>query len=171
MKSAARVVLLLSVLTLAPASALCADPPPKVISKDEIQRALQQKPRTRGITIKGKESARSVIDLDIPFEFNSSELQPRAEEQLRQLGAALKSTPLTTSRFRITGHTDAKGRADYNRALSLRRAESVRRYLESHGVDRARLEVAGAGSEQLLRPDAPEDGANRRVEVRNLGSP
>lgn len=61
--------------------------------------------------------------------------------------------------------------AQYNKHLSLRRAEAVKRYLVSKGVDATRLDTVGYGSEQLLTPDRPEDPSNRRVEIRDLGRP
>ena len=169
------VVIALS-LCLASQFAIAAD---AVVSGEEIARALTEKPgtrglvtggmATRGIVLHAKTEAREMIDLNIPFELNSRELRPDAVAQLVQLEAALRTDALAGFRFRITGHTDASGAAEYNRALSLRRAESVQHFLADHGIDVARLDIAGAGSDQLLRPDAPRDGANRRVEIRNLG--
>ncbi len=140
-----------------------------VVSKEAIQRALEEKPKTRAISVRGNTEARSMIDLNVPFELNSAELRPDAVAQLSELQAALQTSALAGYRFRITGHTDARGKAEYNRALSLRRAQAVQRFLIEHRIDPARLEIAGAGADQLLRPDAPEDAANRRVEIRNIG--
>jgi OmpA-OmpF porin, OOP family len=66
----------------------------------------------------------------------------------------------------IEGHTDAEGLTERNKALSERRAQSVRAYLISAGVPEARLEAIGYGE---LRPIAPNDTAesraiNRRIE-------
>jgi OOP family OmpA-OmpF porin len=69
----------------------------------------------------------------------------------------------------VAGHTDAKGNARYNKQLSLRRAESVKRFLVANGLEASRLDIVGYGSEQLLTPDQPEDAQNRRVEIRDLG--
>jgi outer membrane protein OmpA-like peptidoglycan-associated protein len=51
----------------------------------------------------------------------------------------------------------------------LRRAEAVKRYLVVNGVEASRLDAVGFGAERLALPDRPEDAANRRVEIRNLG--
>ena len=67
--------------------------------------------------------------------------------------------------FRIEGHTDALGRPDYNADLSQRRAEAVRGFLVTMGVDPTRLEVEGFGA-TLPRTDDPADPENRRVELR-----
>ena len=158
---------------LAPAAGWCADhgatPRNEVVSGRDIEAALAAKPRTRGLVIKGTEEKKEVIDLNIPFELNSATLQPQAVAQLEQLDAALRSQALERSRFMIAGHTDARGNAEYNRQLSLRRAQTVKQYLIAHGVAARRLEAAGFGMDKPLMPDDPQNGANRRVEITNLG--
>jgi outer membrane protein OmpA-like peptidoglycan-associated protein len=46
----------------------------------------------------------------------------------------------------------------------------VRKALIARGIDAARLDARGFGEDQLSRPDRPNDRANRRVEIRNLGA-
>ena len=67
------------------------------------------------------------------------------------------------------GHTDAKGSAGYNKALSDRRAAAVRRYLVEHGVATTRLRAVGKGESQLLNAEDPEGAENRRVEILATG--
>lgn len=147
----------------------------EVVSGQQIEQALE-KPKTRGLVLRANVESKGAsaespetIDLNIPFQLNSSELQPQAVVQLGQLEAALKSPTLGKYRFLVAGHTDASGNAGYNRQLSLRRAESVKRYLVAHGVNPARLESAGYGKDRPLTPGEPDNPANRRVEIRNLG--
>ncbi len=155
-----------------------AAPAADVVRKRDIEAALaapaaadaESQPRTRGIVIKGVEEKKAVIDLNIPFQLGSAELQPQAVTQLDQLDAALKSAALGRSRFEIAGHTDSSGDADYNRLLSVRRAETVRQYLISRGVNAQRLVATGFGKERPLLPEDPTNAANRRVEIRNLGA-
>src|ERR1700681_141692 len=145
-----------------------------VLSGAQIEQALQQ-PRTRsfaprGLTRRDGPEAEQSVNLNIPFEHNSSTLRSQAEVQLEQLELALTSASLGKDRFVVAGHTDAKGSAQYNKQLSLRRAEAVKRFLVAKGMDPKRLDTVGYGSERLLAPDRPEDPSNRRVEIRDLGS-
>ncbi len=72
---------------------------------------------------------------------------------------------------RIEGHTDDRGAADFNRDLSQRRAEAVRRYLIDKGVSESRLVAKGFGEDKPIASNKNSKGraANRRVEF-NLGA-
>jgi outer membrane protein OmpA-like peptidoglycan-associated protein len=124
----------------------------------------------RGVTIEPSfDSKPAAIDLYVNFEYNSAELKPEALAALRVLGEALNSPALERATVGIVGHTDAKGTADYNIVLSRKRANVVRNVLvESHGIDPSRLMAEGKGYRELKDPSRPEDGINRRVEVKNL---
>jgi outer membrane protein OmpA-like peptidoglycan-associated protein len=146
-----------------------------VLSGDEIAKALKgggpTVSRTRGLSRRpDTPPATQSINLNIPFKYNSSTLQPQASNQLKQLELALTSDSLRHDRFVVAGHTDAKGNAQYNKQLSLKRAESVRHFLITNGVNSGRLDAVGYGAEHPLTPDHPEDPANRRVEIRDLGA-
>jgi len=156
-------------MTALPPAARAAD---AVVSASQIEQALQPPPRTRGLVVHARPEAsdsKQVIDLNIPFEFDSSELQAQATAQLKQLRAALTSDALSRDQFVVAGHTDARGSAQHNQQLSMRRAEAVKRYLVDNGVPAQRLQAVGYGSEHLAVPDRPDDPSNRRVEIRNLG--
>jgi outer membrane protein OmpA-like peptidoglycan-associated protein len=108
----------------------------------------------------------------IGFEYDSAILQNDARIQLDSLGKALVDQRLGRFTFRIEGHTDAKGSSLYNKALSKRRAMSVRNYLiQNFKNDPKRLEVEGYGSLKLLDPAHPLDGVNRRVQIVNVSVP
>jgi outer membrane protein OmpA-like peptidoglycan-associated protein len=155
-----------------------ADPPAaagadQVLSQQQIVQALAQ-PKTRsfvprGLTRRGTAEAQQSVNLNIPFESNSSALKAEASAQLTQLELALTSASLGQDRFIVAGHTDAKGAPQYNKQLSLRRAQAVKRFLVGRGMDASRLQTVGYGADQLLAPDRPEDPSNRRVEIRDLG--
>jgi len=106
------------------------------------------------------------IDLDILFDFGQASLRADGTRQLDELGRVLLSPALAQRRIGLHGHTDAVGGAEANRALSERRARAVRDYLvDGFGIPAARLDVRGHGEDRLKLPAAPEDPANRRVEV------
>lgn len=111
------------------------------------------------------------IDMKVAFQFNSDELTEEAVNVLNNLGVALTSEQLGNARFMIAGHTDASGSRSYNQKLSERRANSVRDYLvRQFDIHYSRLDAVGRGEEQLLFPDDPENGGNRRVQIVNIGS-
>jgi outer membrane protein OmpA-like peptidoglycan-associated protein len=168
---------LVASLLIAAGAALASDDEDSktVLSTKQIEQALASPaPLTRGFTPRGLARRQASendpsVNLNIPFELNSSALKPQASEQLKQLQLALNSDTLGKNRFLVAGHTDAKGGAQYNKQLSLRRAQAVKQFLVSKGMNSARLDTVGYGSEKLLNPDHPEDSSNRRVEIRVIG--
>ena len=70
----------------------------------------------------------------------------------------------------VAGHTDAQGSDAFNLKLSQRRAEAVRAYLVSKGVDGTRLAAKGYGESVPVGDNATAAGRaqNRRVELRKL---
>jgi outer membrane protein OmpA-like peptidoglycan-associated protein len=143
-------------------------PPPK----GPLTRSFGQKP-SRGISIEGgdvRDDPAPSIDLYVHFEFDQSALtMSDAQLAVDTLGRALKDPRLASMRFEIIGHTDARGTDEYNLGLSRRRAEAVRsRLVQFHGIDPARLFAEGRGRRELKDPSRPEDGINRRVQIRTV---
>jgi outer membrane protein OmpA-like peptidoglycan-associated protein len=112
------------------------------------------------------------IDLsaDVLFDFDKADLKPAAEAQLQNLLTVVSSRP--NASVAIEGHTDVRGDAPYNQALSQRRAESVRTWLTAHGVGAGRITATGAGESRPVNAGSSEADhqANRRVEIRIKGS-
>jgi outer membrane protein OmpA-like peptidoglycan-associated protein len=109
------------------------------------------------------------LALNILFEFDKDVLTSEARDVLDTLGRAMTSSELAGSRFKLEGHTDAKGSFEYNMDLSRRRALSVQRYLlENFDISSGQLSIEGLGESRPLPNIDPEDGRNRRVEVVNL---
>lgn len=111
----------------------------------------------------------SANDLMITFERGSSALAPAGAANAKTFAEALNDPRLAGLSFLIIGHTDATGSAEHNMTLSEQRAEAVKAYLVQQGVDAARLQTKGYGSQQLAVPAAPGAAANRRVEVKRIG--
>ena len=111
------------------------------------------------------------IDLEIYFDYNSAEITPKAEPQLKELGAALNSSALKSSVVVVSGHTDAKGGDQYNQTLSQRRAEAVKAYLTQNlKVSADNLTTAGYGKRDLKNKADPFAAENRRVEIVNMSA-
>lgn len=102
----------------------------------------------------------------ITFQTGSAELTPETRTALDEVGKALKSDRLAGFSFRIEGHADPRGGADYNLRLSEERAESVVAYLVDHfGLQADRLRPVGKGSSELLNAAQPTAPENRRVTI------
>ncbi|MCR5884280.1 OmpA family protein [Rhizobacter sp. J219] len=102
---------------------------------------------------------------DLTFQPNRSALKPTATAVLDKIVLSLRGLP--TADLRIVGHTDAKGAAAANDALSLDRAASTRDWLVARGMSPVRIAVAGRGSRDPLASNDDETGraTNRRVEI------
>ena len=98
------------------------------------------------------------------FDFDSDVVRSNAASNLDELARNLSK--YGDSNLMIAGHTDAVGTAEYNQALSERRAESAARYLNSQGVAR-HIATAGLGEREPLASNSTEAGRqqNRRVEI------
>jgi outer membrane protein OmpA-like peptidoglycan-associated protein len=101
----------------------------------------------------------------ILFPFDSDQLVSAGQSNLRSLANTLQRYPETE--LLIVGHTDSQGSDQYNMALSLRRADSARRYLTSLGIASNRIRTEGRGEMEPVADNASESGRarNRRVEV------
>jgi outer membrane protein OmpA-like peptidoglycan-associated protein len=102
---------------------------------------------------------------DIFFDFDSANIQQRSHAILRVVARTILSNP-ELRLIEIGGHTDARGDAAYNRALSQRRADAVRTFLIDEGVDGDRLEATGYGEDRPRLKGSGEKvwSQNRRVE-------
>ena len=123
----------------------------------------------RGVKVTGSEKAAPSIDLKVSFAFDSARLNNESLLTLNALGRALANSALKGQRIEIVGHTDAKGTAEYNEALSQRRAAAVVSYIVANfKVDGSLISSRGMGERQLIDEKNPESAANRRVQIRNV---
>lgn len=144
--------------------------PQSNLTSEEIVKALQPPVMTRSLGASGGKARNLVptVDLMINFDFDSATLRGESKDLLKNLAAALRDQRLSQFRFRVEGHTDAKGTAAYNDALSERRAQTVVGFLAAEGVSAERLDAVGKGFNELLDPNNPQAPENRRVRVSTL---
>jgi outer membrane protein OmpA-like peptidoglycan-associated protein len=104
----------------------------------------------------------------ILFETGSAILDPESNPRLDRVVEYMTHRP--SARIRIAGHTDNVGAPARNRALSESRAQAVRDYLVSHGIDAGRVEAVGFGDTQPIASNDTEEGRaqNRRIEAVEL---
>jgi len=102
----------------------------------------------------------------ITFATNESTIQPQFRTTLDQVASTLAEYNQTY--IDVYGHTDSDGSDAYNQTLSERRAQSVAAYLETRGVQSARVATRGFGETQPVASNATPEGKaeNRRVEIR-----
>lgn len=100
----------------------------------------------------------------VSFETGSATLEASSLKVLNDVVKVLQDAP--TMKLRIEGHTDAEGADSANMKLSEERAESVRVYIESQGIERSRLKSQGYGETKPIDTNRTPAGRakNRRVE-------
>src|SRR5262249_49390174 len=112
-----------------------------------------------------------VFEGSVLFDFDKSELKPEGKDQLKAYREKVTAEMSSASTVAITGYPDSVGTDAYNQRLSVQRAESVRAYLISLGVDPAKLKTAGLGESNPVADNATAAGRakNRRVEIEVMG--
>ncbi|MBS1486520.1 MAG: OmpA family protein [Bacteroidetes bacterium] len=112
-----------------------------------------------------KKDATTVLN-NIFFETNQFEINPKSFAELSEVVKFLSDNPAI--KVEISGHTDNVGNENYNRQLSLKRAQSVVDYLITKGISPARLQQKGFGSTKPIKPNDTDENrqANRRIEFK-----
>jgi len=104
------------------------------------------------------------------FDFDRALVKPEGKAALDDLMRKLQG--MDTEVMIAVGHTDSVGSDAYNQKLSLRRADAVKAYLVSKGLDHARLYTEGKGETQPIADNATAEGRarNRRVVIEVVGT-
>jgi OmpA-OmpF porin, OOP family len=114
--------------------------------------------------------AKVTLNADALFDFDKSAIKPAAKASLDSLAGKVKS--LTLEVIIAVGHTDSIGTDAYNQKLSIRRAEAVKKYLVSQGIEAKRIYVEGKGESQPVADNKTAEGRskNRRVQIEAIGT-
>ena len=131
-------------------------PPPKPEPKPEAK----PKPVAEKITYAA----------DVLFDFDKSVIKPEGKSKLDDLASKVKGVNLEV--VIAIGHADSIGSDAYNQRLSVRRAESVKAYMVSKGIEPNRVYTEGKGEKQPVASNRTADGRakNRRTEIEVIGT-
>ena len=119
----------------------------------------------------------AVVSLDnIYYDYNKTEIQPGAAEELEILAKIMKDYPIIT--IILTAHTDSRGTEVFNQSLSEKRAQAAKEYLVKRGIEENRISTLGMGESRLrnhckdgVNCSEAEHQYNRRTEVRIVTAP
>ncbi|HEV8109600.1 MAG TPA: OmpA family protein, partial [Burkholderiales bacterium] len=103
-------------------------------------------------------------------DFDKSVIKPEGRSKLDDLAGKAKAVNLEV--VIAVGHADSIGSDEYNQRLSVRRAESVKAYLVSKGIEPNRVYTEGKGEKQPVASNKTAEGRakNRRTEIEVIGT-
>jgi OOP family OmpA-OmpF porin len=142
----------------APAPAMAPPPPPKAAAAPPAP--APQPPAATKVTYAA----------DAFFDFDKAVLKPEGKAKLDDLVGKVKGINLEV--IIAVGHTDSVGTDVYNQKLSVHRAEAVKAYLVSKGIEKNRVYTEGKGEKQPVADNKTAEGRakNRRVEIEVVGT-
>ena len=118
----------------------------------------------------GVSQSKITLQADTLYDFNKSDLKPEGKATLDKIAADLKKIKLEV--IIAVGNTDSVGTDAYNMALGQRRAQSVKAYLTSKGVDGSRIYTESKGKSNPVASNATAEGRakNRRTDIEVVGT-
>lgn len=145
--------------------------------KNKKLQPMPVKPEDSGESVTEIVTINQAIRLDnIYYDLDDDKILPDAEKDLSVLLGLLEEYPDMV--IELSSHTDSRGISSYNKDLSLRRAESAKRWLIERGILEDRIKTVGYGEEQILnrcvngvRCSEEEHRLNRRTEFKILEGP
>ena len=108
---------------------------------------------------------KTIVLHGIRFDFDKYNIRPDSYHILDENMSELDTNKQIY--IHITGHTDNYGSDEYNQVLSVHRAQSVRDYFVSKGLNPDRITISGKGESQPIDTNSTDDGRfnNRRIEI------
>lgn len=103
------------------------------------------------------------FDADVLFAVDSASLSSESRGVLDQANAVFVEFPKTA--IVAQGHTDSTGSEEHNQGLSQRRADAVRSYLISRGIDQSRIVALGFGESEPIADNTTAEGRDRNRRV------
>ena len=118
----------------------------------------------------GVTQSKITLQADTLYDFNKSDLKPEGKATLDKIAADLSKIKLEV--IIAVGNTDSVGTDAYNMALGQRRAQSVKAYLVSKGVDGSRIYTESKGKSNPVASNATAEGRakNRRTDIEVVGT-
>jgi OOP family OmpA-OmpF porin len=115
-------------------------------------------------------SSKVTLLADALFDFDKSTLKPEGVQKLNGLVQKLKD--VTVEVIIVVGFTDSVGSLDYNKKLSLRRAEAVKAYLTKNGIEASRVYTEGKAFAEPVGDNKTAVGRalNRRSVIEVVGT-
>lgn len=144
----------------APMAAAAPPPPARAPAPAPARVAAAPRPAAQKVTYAA----------DTFFDFDKYVIKPEGMAKLDDLVAKTKGIALEV--IIAVGHTDNIGSAEYNQGLSERRANAVKDYLVSKGVERNRVYTEGKGMKNPIASNSTREGRakNRRTEIEVVGT-
>jgi OOP family OmpA-OmpF porin len=136
-------------------------PPPPPKPATEAPKAAPEKPKPVAEKV--------TFAADVLFDFDKAVIKPEGKSKLDDISNKARGINLEV--VIAIGHADSVGSDAYNQRLSVRRAESVKAYLVSKGLEANRVYTEGKGEKQPVADNKSRDGRakNRRVELEVIG--
>jgi OmpA-OmpF porin, OOP family len=118
----------------------------------------------------GVTQSKITLQADTLYDFDKATLKPEGKATLDQIARDLGKIKLEV--IIAVGNTDSIGTDAYNMALGQRRAQSVKAYLVSKGVDGSRIYTESKGKSNPVASNATADGRakNRRTDIEVVGT-
>jgi OOP family OmpA-OmpF porin len=127
-------------------------------------------PVAQAPAVQAPTATKIVLNADTFFDFDKSVIKPEGRRILDQVAQKVQTMNLET--LIATGYTDSIGTEAYNLKLSQRRANAVKKYLVSRGVDANHIYAEGKGESNPIASNKTREGRahNRRVEIEIVGT-